>query len=96
MKPICPVCETAHEKHQAHVFRPNANSNQGVTKVAWVCNHCVTKDEEIARLRNQLDEAKRTADEWRKNFVEVDQNHRKAAKRDRAEYMRKYRAEKRA
>lgn len=42
------------------------------------CNHCVTKDAEIERLRNQL----------------VKVTKAKTAKRNRAEYMRKWRAKK--
>ena len=58
--------------------------NQYVTTPATIrnqkevtCNQCVTKDEEIERLRNQIEKMRP-----------------KAPKRGRAEYMRKYRAEK--
>lgn len=43
--------------------------------VTTACNQCVTKDAEIERLRNQIEEMTP-----------------KRAKRDRAEYMRNYRA----
>ena len=78
----CEICGTVHAAHQAHVFRPTTPlRNQTVTSKGVICNHCVTKDAEIARLRNQLEK-----------LAEV----KPKAKRDRAEYMRGYRAEKRA
>ncbi len=51
--------------------------NQSVTTEAAVCNHCVTKDEVIAGLRNQI--------------AEMESKSRAKPKRDRAAYMRTYR-----
>lgn len=71
----CDLCGTEHAAHQAHVFP--TQRNQAVTTKSAVCNQCVTKDEEIARLRNQLEGLMRE---------------RPKVKRDRAAYMRGYRA----
>lgn len=49
-----------------------------VTIEEVTCNQCVTKDQEIERLRNQI--------------AEIENKGGPKAKRDRAEYMRKYRA----
>jgi hypothetical protein len=76
-KPYCKLCETKHWSYEPHVFKTAAQIlERGVTK----CNQCVTKDAEIARLRNQLKLA-------------LGPNEVKAPKRDRAAYMRKKRAE---
>ena len=88
MKP-CEICGTEHGERQAHVFASSFRNqsvtnevverNQSVTSKVVTCNQCVTKDEEIARLRNQL-------------VVHRQGPRSKAAKRDRAAYMRDYRA----
>lgn len=75
--PKCDICETVHQPHQAHVFAPRVLARTGVTNVTTPCNHCVTKDAEIERLRNQLDA-----------LVTKDVT---TGARDRAEYMRQYR-----
>lgn len=54
------------------------------------------KDAEVARLQNELASALARVNEWSKVAVEVDRNHRKAAKRDRAGYMKRYREKRRA
>lgn len=51
------------------------------------CNQCVTKDEEIAGLRNQVEELR--GDVARHVQIAVSEL---KPKRDRAEYMRQYRA----
>ncbi len=72
-------CETAKRLREAGVTNGvtmnDVVRNHNVTTTPVVCNHCVTKDAEIERLRNQI--AEMTP---------------KPAKRDRAEYMRGYRA----
>ncbi len=95
----CEICNTHHEPHQAHVFPKTVDEirNQIVTKEAVtrnqpvtslvtkpaICNQCVTKDAEIARLRNQLTK------------VTMELNllvNRVQPKRNRAEYMQRYRS----
>lgn len=77
-KPLCDICQTVHEKWQAHSFRV---ANPSATNTP-TCNHCVTKDAEIARLRNQLREAQVRSGEL---------SLLGKPKRDRAAYMRDYR-----
>ena len=87
----CEICGTEHQAHHAHVFSSvlvPAQRNQVVTKKEVTCNHCVTKDGEIARLRNQLEELR--ADIAR--HVQIASGVVSKPKRDRAEYMREYRA----
>lgn len=95
--PICKLCHYAHYAYQPHIFSaaqqpPIDNVTTVVTSTPFVCNQCVTKDAEIGRLRNQLADALKRVAEWMSVTVEVDKNHRKAAKRDRAAYMREYRS----
>ncbi len=69
-------CGTAARLREARgLLGQSEPRNHNVTTDPVVCNHCVTKDAEIERLRNQISEMTP-----------------KPAKRDRAEYMREYRA----
>jgi hypothetical protein len=51
------------------------------------CNHCVTKDEEIKRLRNQVEELSHDVN----RHLEIVSREVSKPKRHRAEYMREYR-----
>lgn len=79
----CRACKRDHSPMEdCRVFARRmgleALRNQPVTTVTVICNQCVTKDEEIERLRNQI--------------REMESRNRAKPKRDRAQYMRKYRA----
>ena len=65
-----------------HHTRCRSNVTIDVTKKVAYCNQCVTKDDEIARLRNQLREA-----QVKSGDLVLMSN----PKRNRAEYMRSYR-----
>jgi len=98
----CDICHTVHGPHQAHSFPKTVDDvrNQIVTKpvttpvtkdvvTVTICNQCVTKDAEIARLRNQ--------NELLREQIELrDRETMKPPKRDRAAYMKVYRAKGRA
>jgi hypothetical protein len=73
--PKCRLCGHEHWNSQPHKFETEA-----VT-----CNHCVTKDAEIARLRNQVVSLKQELASIAMGIGET------KPKRDRAEYMRDYR-----
>lgn len=60
--PWCRICDSEHWNREPHVFKgdpkPVVEVKKGDPPVVTVtkCNQCVTKDAEIARLRNQIEE----------------------------------------
>lgn len=92
MKCKNPKCDLA-SGHAGKCRLVNLFNVTAVTTQPPRCNHCVTKDKRIAELEAELASALKRVDEWAKISVEIDQNHKKKAKRDRAAYMKKYRAD---
>lgn len=93
----CPVCgKLDAEGIDGHITSRCAAVTRGVTKSVVTCNQCVTKDKEIERLRNQLAISVAHLEEWKK-VTGVEKSRKRSVdlpKRDRAEYMRKFRERK--
>lgn len=94
MRKLCEICDTWHEERQAHDFTA-ATRNQSVTikptktiPPLVTCNQCVTKDDEIIKLATRVLEMSRVIDELEKAAAKT------KPKRQRAEYMKKYRKKK--
>ncbi len=89
-KPVCRLCGAKHFSYEPHVFKDSVEVERGVlakpvanpnvpvkrNQAVTTCNQCVTKDAEIARLRNQLEKkpAKRDRAEYMRGYRKREQH----------------------